>query len=345
MPRFLPLRCDLNWVELTIDARLRDAQAGDPTVRREHVQAAFAKEFGFATWEAMVEHVGVFRKPIQEMMKSLPPLSISEEPIASDDPKLTELLRAIRQQDLGLVVAILSAQPSLASVYGLEGKAPLHVAVECDDGKTLVFLLAFEADPFARIRNSHHDALSWAVTCSAIQSAKQLVRLGAFPDFFVSAGAGLLEQVKACFDADDKLLPGSCTTGSSRYDTEKRSLPVPPESDEERISDALSIAARNGLADIVQFLLTKRPNLDFRSFAGATPLHWAHFSGDKSTIDLLRNAGANPDARDTMFGCDPKSFCQQARKAWGLSELVPDLDESGRLCNDAQGRELDPIPE
>jgi ankyrin repeat protein len=95
-------------------------------------------------------------------------------------------------------------------------------------------------------------------------------------------------------------------------------LPCPPESAADQIADALYIACRNGHVDVVRFLLTKRPDLSFRAFAGATPLHWAYFSGSCEVVDLLLAAGADPRLRDSSLNCTARSFGVITAVNWGF---------------------------
>ena len=128
---------------------------------------------------------------------------------------------------------------------------------------------------------------------------------------FCAAGIGALEHVQSHFDAAGELRPNASQTGSSRFAADGSWLPCPPATPREKISDALYIACRNGQAEVVRFLLGKDPDLSFRAFLGATPLHWAYFGGSRAVVELLEKSGADAEARDNT--------------AWLHAALVRDL--------------------
>jgi ankyrin repeat protein len=165
------------------------------------------------------------------------------------------------------------------------------------------------------------------------------VALGADADLFCAAGIGALDEVEAHFDDAGELVPGASRTGSSRFAPDGTRLPCPPLSAREQLADALYIACRNGQADVVRFLLDKRPDLSFRAFLGATPLHWAYFGGSPAVIALLQQAGADPDVRDPVLGCKPRSFGICVAANWGFEFLVRKrLAEDSSLVNIMDGR-------
>jgi ankyrin repeat protein len=82
------------------------------------------------------------------------------------------------------------------------------------------------------------------------------------------------------------------------------------------------MACRNGHLDVARFLLTMKPDLSFRGFMGAGPLHWAYFGGSRTVIELLEHAGADPTARDDVLHCMPRAFGICAAANWGFDFLV-----------------------
>jgi ankyrin repeat protein len=164
--------------------------------------------------------------------------------------------------------------------------------------------------------------LSWAVTCNAPEFAGALVRLAVKPDFFSAAGLGLLDEVQSFYVTSGELIPNASRSGSSRLAADGSRLPCPPETPREQLSDALYIAARNGHAPVVRFLLTKDPDLSFRAYMGATALHWAHFSGSQEVVHLLSAAGADPTVRDDSLRCTPRAFGICTSASWGIPFLV-----------------------
>ena len=100
--------------------------------------------------------------------------------------------------------------------------------------------------------------------------------------------------MQACFDATGVLIPGALRTGSSRFAPDRSRLPCPPPTAREQVSDALYIACRNGQTEVVRFLLGKHPDLSFRAYLGATPLHWAYFGGSRSGGGTARAKRGRP---------------------------------------------------
>src|SRR4029077_16354798 len=118
------------------------------------------------------------------------------------------------------------------------------------------------------------------------------------------------------------LVPGASRTGSSRFAPDGLRLPCPPLTAQEQVSDALSIACRNCQAEVVRFLLGKQPDLSFRAYLGATPLHWAYFGGSRTVVELLEQNGADTAVRDEALGCTPRSFGICVPANWGFAFLV-----------------------
>ena len=65
-----------------------------------------------------------------------------------------------------------------------------------------MYLVDAGADVNVKMGASGHTALSWAVTCDAIEFAQAMQRRGAKPDLFCAAGMGAIEDVAGWFDAD-----------------------------------------------------------------------------------------------------------------------------------------------
>jgi len=244
---------------------------------------------------------------------------------AADDPELTQLLHAIgdgREQD---VADLLARRPHLVNARGREGETPLHAAAYANDVRIGALLVSLGAHPNATYGESGHTALSWAVTCRALDFAEAMVRLGVEADVFCAAGMGSLERVTACFDQGGALKASASKTGSTRLAPDGSRLPCPPVTAVERISDALYIASRNAQPSVVRFLLTKHPDLSFKAYMGGTALHWAHFSGSQEVVDLLTHAGADDTLRDDRLGVTPRAFGICTPANWGFGDRVRQL--------------------
>ncbi|MBS0265533.1 MAG: ankyrin repeat domain-containing protein [Planctomycetes bacterium] len=339
MSRFLPLRANLEWLKKAAKDRLQQMQRDGSDARLHTAQLELARDYGFANWAAMVQHVETVRAQLHQAFPVLRNAPFPAEEVAADDADLIKLLGAVRAGETTVVMQILQARPALANVYGPAGLAPLHLAAQCNDARLAIVLLAYQADPLALIRGSGHDALSWAATCNAPDFARALIRLAVPPDLFAAAGLGLLPEVQACFDDLGELLPQASRTGSSRYAPDGSRLPCPPSRPVEQISDALAFAARNGHVEVVRFLLTRPIDLAFRAFLGATPLHWAVFSGCPATVALLRDAGADSALLDETLQCPAELFGICAAASWGwLVKVKALLDAEPQLLRAGQGQ-------
>jgi ankyrin repeat protein len=335
MPLFLPLRADVEWLKKAAKERLTELRAADKAAKLHHAQLELAREYGFPSWRKLVAHVRDVRTQLQQSL----PEAFAERPdgavaIAPDDPEADRVFAAIAAGDTPALKQLLGRRPGLSKVRGRDGQTPLHAAARHNDPEQGVILLAYGGDPYATFGDSGHTALSWAVVCNAMEFAKSLIRLAIKSDLYTAAGIGVLEDVRGYFDDSDNLLPGSAKTGSSRFAPDGSRLPCPPSTQVEQISDALCLACRNGHVDVARFLLSKKPDLSFRGFMGAEPLHWAYFGGSRAIIDLLERVGADPSARDDVLRCTPRAFGICAAANWGFDFLVRKrLAEDASLAN------------
>jgi ankyrin repeat protein len=335
MSQFLPLRADIEWLKKTAKERLTALRATDPTAKLHDAQLAIAREYGFPSWRKLVGHVKEVRAQLHESLpEAFSARPANEAPVPADDPELAQLFAAIESGESAAIKQLLSRRPALANARGRDGQTPLHAAARFNDPEQGVILLAYGADPYARFGESAHTALSWAVVCNAMEFAHLLVRLAIKPDLYSAAGMGALDIIKTLFDNSGRLLPDSVQTGSTRLGPDGSRLPCPPPTETERISDALCMACRNGHLEVARFLLAKNPDLTFRGYMGAGPLHWAYFGGSRSIVELLKNAGADPAARDDVLHSTPRAFGICAPANWGFEFLVRKrLAEDPSLAN------------
>lgn len=336
MPRSLPLHANLEWLRKEAKDLLKQLRAADPAVTLSQAQLALARDCGFPSWRKLKAHVDEVRAKLD----AVPKPAKDAPPVAPNDPDLMQLLAAINAGDLKVVTTLLGKRPELSRAHGPEGQTPLHVAAQCDDNRLAVFLLACGADPKARYGESGHTALSWAITCHAMAFAQTLVRLGHKPDLFCAAGLGLIDDVAKFFDpATGQLVSNASATGSSRFGPDRKRLPCPPTTDREVIADALCMACRNAQEPVVRFLLGKDVELSFRGFMGGMSLHWAYYSGSHAIVQLLEQAGADRDCRDTALGCTPRAFGICVPANWGFVGMVrARLDQDPSLANFMDGR-------
>jgi ankyrin repeat protein len=339
MSRPLPLRANLEWLKKLSKERLDALRAGNPGAKLSEAQLEVAREFGFPSWRKLKAHVEQVRQKLDAIVHPDVRRRAAAEIVAADDADLTRLLAAVAAGESQVVTDLVARRPALAAAHGPDGQTPLHIAAQYNDPRMAAVLVAYGADIDAKFGQSGHSALSWAVTCNALECAQALVKLGAAPDLFCAAGIGALEHVQGCFDTTGALRADASRTGSSRFAPDGSRLPCPPLTAREQVSDALYIACRNGQAEVVRFLLTKQPDLSFRAFLGATPLHWACFGGSRTVVELLVQNGADTAVRDDALGCTPRSFGICVPANWGFAFLVrARLAEDPSLVNIMDGR-------
>ncbi len=312
-----PARPNLTYLKKLAKDRLRLLRERQGQATLAEAQLLVAREQGFSSWRALHASVG-----LAEAVAALPALE-----------------SAISSADLPAMRRLLRAHPGLVDARTAEGATVLHLAVQMDREDLIDLLVDAGASLTSTYGENGHVPLSWASTYGSPRAAAALLRRGAPADLFCAAGLGLLPQVQAAFDGQGALKPGASSTGSSRYDASGKPLPRPPLEPADIIADALCLACRHGHEEVVRWLLARGPNLAFKAFLGATPLHWAEFSGNDRICALLLQAGANPNARDhdgrtpRAFGiCVPASFGRIARVR-GRSARDPTLASNHDGCN------------
>jgi ankyrin repeat protein len=338
MSASLPVRANLDWLRKVAKERLAELRKVRPDATLSDAQLAVAREHGFSSWRAMKARVDEIRAAVAMVAPAVKPSPADVAAIAPDDPDLIALFKAVHDGDARAAATLVTRRPALVRARGAEGQTALHVAAEANDVKLGAYLVVAGADPGAKFGDSGHTALSWAVTCHAMEFATAMMRLGAKPDLFCAAGMGALDAVRAWFDDAGALTPGASQTGSSRFGADGIRLPCPPSTAREQISDALYIAARNAHVGVVRFLLDKSPDVSFKAYLGATPLHWAYFGGSSEVADLLVHAGADPASRENNMRVTPRAFGICTLANWGFGFLVRERlrqDRSLAQVNDA----------
>jgi ankyrin repeat protein len=298
MAKALPPRPVLDWYRKAAKKRLAELRAADPEAKLADAQLAVAREHGFPSWRRL-------KARVEELVVHLP-----------------ALFRAIREDDRPAIRRLLDERPELSRVADAEGQTPLHYAAETNNPDAIAILLERKADVAATYGRSAHTALSWALTTEAFASAAALVAHGVQPDLFSAAGLGDVARIRACFDEAGRLRPGASHTGSSRYAPDGTRLPTPPAEPRQVVADALYLACRLGRAAAARELLGHDPDLSFRAFQGATPLHWAYVGANRSVIEMLLAAGADPGLRDPEYGCTPRGFGLCLAASWGFPGIL-----------------------
>lgn len=308
-------RPHLDWYRKAAKKKLPELRQTDPSAKLADAQLAIAREHGFSSWRELNKYM--------TGAQSLVPAFFD----------------AIRAGDRPQFDRMLDRHPPLVLLKNEHGQSALNLAAESDDRYMTRILLERGAKIDEKFGESGHTSLSWALTVRSFHAADALVRGGVEPDLFCAAGLGDVVRIRSFFDESGRLKAGASKTGSSRYGSDGTRLPVPPATDREVISDALYLASRNGMVEAVRELLTHDPDVMFRGFLGATPLHWSYFGYEPRVAELLIAAGADPNAHDPVYRCTPKAFGICVATSWGIQHLIEKQLKADRsLANIAEGR-------
>jgi ankyrin repeat protein len=77
---------------------------------------------------------------------------------------------------------------------------------------------------------------------------------------------------------------------------------------------------------VVELLLEKGADMEYKSNSGQTPLWWAAEKGHEAVVELLLEKGANVESKDILYGRTPL-LCAAER---GHEAVVKLLLEKGR---------------
>jgi ankyrin repeat protein len=230
------------------------------------------------------------------------------------------LEEAIVQGQVREIARLVAVDPDLVRSDPQADRTWLQLAVEAGNAE-VTRLLIHSGASLERVRNGH-TALSWAATRGELSVGRLLVDSGAVVDLFTAAGLGDLGYVRDLFDGDVPALESS--TGSTRFDNDRTPLPKPPVSSQDQISDALYVAARNGHANVVVYLLNKGGDPNFRAARGGTAVYWAVHSADIRTIEVLVKAGGDPSIPDrygrNALQVAARSGYSEVKKLLGIKE-------------------------
>ena len=205
-------------------------------------------------------------------------------------------------------------------------KTGLHLAAESDDVEAARLLLDAGADIEA-VTSWGASPLDWAAVMGSTEVGDLLLARGASGfTLIVAAGLGKLEHVKAIVSSGADLSPHR-----------RRGAPHSPDdhwpADSAHIlgdvlSDAMYAAARNGHADVVEYLLDQGALIDAKGVFGATGLHWAAINGHRKTVELLIARGASLTIRDERFDSTPEGWANEGGHA--------DIKELSRRSTDGK---------
>ena len=238
-----------------------------------------------------------------------------DAPPPAADPKLVELISAVRSSDMKNVEKLLTATPALLNAKDPAGASPLHHATAFGNLATMQFLLDKGADVNA-VNRRKTPPLFWALHDEA--KVRLLLDRGANVNARSIDGRTAVYQAAMLGNAlpvlrlllekggnpDAKLLNGfSPLHAAARGNREALRLLLNYKVDVNAGNAAgftpLMSAAQGGDAVSVEMLLLKGANVNARTKKNETALAEAATSGNEQSVRLLLHAGADVHVQDT----------------------------------------------
>lgn len=233
--------------------------------------------------------------------------------------RATEFFDAVRRGDASVVARLLERDPTLARAADADGKTGLHWAAETDLIAIARLLIDAGADIEAKTMWGA-SPLDWAATMGSGRVADVLLAHGGTGlTLIVAAGLGRLEQVRTIIESGADLARhrrrGAPDRPNEHWPADAAHLLG------DVISDAMYAAARNGHAEVVEYLLDSGAAVDAKGVFGASALHWAAFNGHRRAVDLLLARGARLDIRDVRFHATPAEWANEGGHA-AIAEML-----------------------
>jgi len=134
------------------------------------------------------------------------------------------------------------------------------------------------------LAGNQHSAIRGCLANGQGQAARFFASLGVPMTLEEAAGVGRLDVVESNFDEEGPLRPGATR---------------------EQMESGFLYACGYGRSEVVQFLLEKGIDADWRNGDGQTGLHWATYGQHVEVVRLLLRHGARVDVRDGAFDGTP----------------------------------------
>ncbi|WP_199554364.1 ankyrin repeat domain-containing protein [Sandaracinobacteroides hominis] len=87
---------------------------------------------------------------------------------------------------------------------------------------------------------------------------------------------------------------------------------------------ALIVAASSGFPDGVRVMLSRRPQVDAANNRGETALIRAVHAKDAASVQMLLNAGADPDRTDNLAGMSAREYAARDIRGGQLAKMMED---------------------
>ena len=260
------------------------------------------------------EEIGILRAWIDQGADFV--LDVAEEtPKRPVDPKLVNLISAVRSSDLHRVKQLVDETPELVTAHDQAGSTALHHAAGFSNLATMKFLLDHGADVNAA-NHRKSTPLFWAIDDES--KVRLLIDRGADVNARTVDGRTLVYQAALLGDGvhilqtlldkgarpDVKTLVGMTPlmAAASRANTGVMRLLIAKNSDVNARNGAgataLMEAAQTGNAEAVRMLLARGADPNVKTKKNETALAYAATAGVEEPVKLLLDRGADVNVRD-----------------------------------------------
>lgn len=202
---------------------------------------------------------------------------------------MTELHNAVRAGDLDLVKSVIQSGASV-DCRDAYSSTPLHYAAERGLVKCMAVLVEHGAD--IRIKDKFgFNPFLWAVVAGQEDATAELLSMGA--DVNSSTADGRSALAWAASLGRVSITQMLLDRGAHIYDARNAQQTTP-----------LEEAAASGSYPIVELLIHRGADINYRDRDGWSAIHWAAEEGHQDIVNLLLEYGANPSAVSS-YGTSP----------------------------------------
>ncbi len=224
------------------------------------------------------------------------------------DPPMVS--RATLRGDKKLVELLLKKGAKL-DIPDSEGRLPLHIAIEA--GKDEIAKMLIEAGAKLEVLNNEKQTpLHLAAKTNNLEMVRTLTYLGAAVDIGDKSG-----WTPFHFAIDNKNLEMAKVLHQKGADVNRK--------EDIQGKTPLIIACLSGEEDLVRWLLDNDAKTNHRDKGGYMPLHVSAMKDFKNIVDMLLNAGADINAKETTYGRTPS----QLASIEGHAELASFILQKG----------------
>ena len=311
-------------------ASVKDEHIRESDVSLEEAQLVIAHERGFSRWAELMERAIILGADSTETVDGT--LSAAFDAARKGD---ADTLDTLLTHDPSIVNAMIKA-PGISedyttlleyatSVEGMSRDARFRMMRTLIDAGALMEK-AFWTDNLEAVEllieagalHSDDAPAVWQMKSVMLHGSSGAVdywiECGISPrGFWMTAGTGEIDRLKAFFNADGTLKPEAKSDRPNLGDIGWFEEKSRSDESQEILEEALCIASLNGRMEVVDFLMERGAQVDaMPPGLGAvwTPLHFAAFRGRLSTVKFLVDRGANLNLKDGAHYLSPLAWAE-----------------------------------